>query len=329
MQFFRFASGLAGLLVQMAGALGASATQPAAAVRRDMLVSTDWLADHLDDARVAVIHVAKTRTGYDAAHIPGARFMPWSEIAQDRDGVLNEFPPVDELTATVRRLGIDRDTRIVLYDEEQGIPSARAYVVLDYLGLGDRAALLDGQLAAWKAEGRTLSSEAPAVRASSWQPQALRPDIIVHLQEMRRMVENAEQGRHTPPVIDARPAPEYAGEKPSEHVARPGHIPGATNVPSAENYQDPKVPRLRPATELLDKYAAAGAKPGRDIVVYCRTGASASLDYFVSKYLGYNPRLYDGSFSHWSAQADTPVAKGRDCGSAQTRTAECTRPQED
>lgn len=322
MRLFQIAGWLAGSMMWIVGAAGATTTQPTEAAHPEMLVSTRWLAAHLEDPNVVVVHVAKTRGGYEAGHIPGARFLAWTEIARDREGVLNELPPVEELTATIRRLGIDGGTRVVLYDEEQGIPAARAYVVLDYLGLGDRAALLDGQLAAWKSEGRPLSSQEPGVRASRWRPEHVRPEVIVQIEEMQRLARSAGQGGDRPSIIDARPAPEYAGENQTEHVARPGHIPGAVNVPSAENYQDPKVPRLRPVPELLDKYAKTGVKPGKDVVVYCRTGASASLDYFVSKYLGYKPRLYDGSFSQWSAQPDTPVARGMESGSAQTRTAE-------
>ncbi|HOA75627.1 MAG TPA: sulfurtransferase [Phycisphaerae bacterium] len=286
-----------------------AATQPAdAQVRRDMLVSADWLAAHLHDPEIVVLHVGRKRTGYDTAHVPGARYLDWSDIAQEREGVLNEIPPVEELIATVQKLGIDETKRIVIYDEGEVIPAARAYFVLDYLGLGERAALLDGHWPQWKAQGRPVSTEEPRVQASRWRPQRLREELVVSLAEMREWVERKADRSHTgPPVIDARSENEYAGCTAGESVPRAGHIPGAHNVPSSGNLTSKEVPTFRGVPQLRKMYAQAGAEPGGKVIVYCRTGASASLDYFTAKYLGYQPRLFDGSFSQWSAQPDTPV----------------------
>ncbi len=287
-------------------------------VRQEMLVTTDWLAAHLDDPSIVIVQVGKSRDDYNEGHIPGARFLAWSDVAKDRDGVLNELPPLEELVATVRRLGVDEGKRIVLYDDAQGISAARAYVVFDYLGLGDRAALLDGQLGKWQSESRPVTTDEPKIKPSDWKPGRLRPEIIVELDEMRKIV--AGPGKPQTPVVDARSPAEYSGSTSGDRVPRPGHIPGAVNVPSSGNCRGSQVPQFRPVPDLLNSYAPSGAKPGESIVVYCRTGASASLDYFVSRYLGYNPRLYDGSFSQWSAQADTPVA--RTVGSLHVRVTE-------
>ncbi|NLX14551.1 MAG: hypothetical protein GXY44_12990 [Phycisphaerales bacterium] len=150
--------------------------------RSSMLVSTNWLADHLSDPNLAILHVAHSRLGYDQGHIEGARFVDWSDISQVRDGVENELPPLADLVQLVRRLGIHNNSRIVIYDEQLGISAARAYLTLDYLGLGDQAALLNGQLATWKAEGRPLSTSPPVVRTSDFVPRP-RPEVIVHLQQ--------------------------------------------------------------------------------------------------------------------------------------------------
>ena len=112
------------------------------APRRDMLVSTAWLWQRLGDRHVVVAHVGKNRTVYDAGHVPGARFVAWMDVAVTRDGLPNQLPPLADLVALVRRLGIAQDDRVVLYDEEGGLWAARVYVALDYVGLGDRVALL-------------------------------------------------------------------------------------------------------------------------------------------------------------------------------------------
>lgn len=281
-------------------------------VRESMLVSTQWLADHLKDDKLVILHVAKSREGYDKAHIPGARFLAWSDLAVTRDGVLNEIPAVDVLTATARRLGIDADSRIVLYDEEDAIPAARAYFVMDYLGLGDQTALLDGQFKTWQAEDRPTTAEAPEVTATEWKPKKTHPEIIATLEEMRGLSSAATQpDGQGACMIDARPISNYTGEVPGNGVPRGGHIPGAANVFSGQNVVSDDKPLFRSPEQLREMYAKqGGVKPGEAVVTYCRTGGQASLAYFVTKYLGYDARMYDGSFSQWSSQQDTPVTAG-------------------
>jgi thiosulfate/3-mercaptopyruvate sulfurtransferase len=308
----------AAVVATLAGAARA-ADEPrmhAPALRRNLLVSADWLARHLDAPRVAVLHVAPTREGYDAGHIPGARYVSMRDIAVDRRGVDNEIPPLADLVAFARRLGLTDTTRIVIYGEDAGLWAARAFVVLDYLGLGDQAALLDGQLPAWRAGGRALTTEVPAVTPSSFVPR-LRPEVIVTLDAMRDLDGAAGLGPESGvAIIDARPASHYTGTDAAEGIARPGHIPGAASLYWMKTVVSKENPVLRPPAELRDLFSAAGARPGDVVVTYCRSGIQASYDYFVARYLGYDARLYDGSFSEWSAQTDTPVATGAEPGAA-------------
>jgi thiosulfate/3-mercaptopyruvate sulfurtransferase len=277
-------------------------------VRDLMLVSTDWLWKHHDE--VVVLHVARNRDGYEKAHIPGAQFVAWSDLTTTRGGVLNEMPPVEDLVALMRRLGIERDDRVVVYDEGIGIQAARAYVALDYLGMGDRTALLDGGWKKWRADGHPVSTAVPKVAASSFQPQP-RPEVLAHLQGVRDLSwAKTQAGGAGAALIDARPEREYTGEEAGDQVKRGGHVPGAANVFSGRNVVSEDNPVLRPTDELRSLYEKAGAQPGDKVVTYCRTGGQASLAYFVAKYLGYDTRLYDGSFSEWSAAEDTPVATG-------------------
>ncbi len=306
------------ITVILAGILtGCSATPPverataerAPSVRTSMLVSTDWLAAHLNDPHLVILHVAKNRQGYDQGHIQGARFVAWSDLAQPRDGVENELPPLTDLVQLVRRLGIRNDSRVVVYDEELGVSAARAYVTLDYLGMGDQTALLDGQLATWKAQDRPLSTCPPTVPASDFVPRA-RPEVIVHLQQVRDLVQAKNDGVDArTAIIDARSPASYRGTDPGQGITRGGHIPNAVNIYSNDNIVDKDRPLLRPADQLRALYAPANLKPGDLAVTYCRTGGQASLSYFVLKYLGYDVRLYDGSFSEWSQAADTPVSQ--------------------
>jgi thiosulfate/3-mercaptopyruvate sulfurtransferase len=295
-------------LAAATAASDAPSSRPAPAVRADLLRSPAWLASRLSDPAVVVVHVGRTRANYDRAHIPGARFLPWSDIAQDRDGLLNELPPLGELTTTVRRLGIDQRHRVVLYDDADGIPAARAFLVFDYLGLGERSGILDGHWARWSAEGRPVSSEAPRVTPSAWEPQAIRHDAIIGLEEMRKLVA-AKAGRAdaAQPILDARPYGEYCGTVKVDGLTRAGSIPGAVSLSWTRNYVRPETPTFRPAEELRKIYAGAGVRAGEPVIVHCRTGASACVDYFAARYLGYQPRLYDGSFSQWSSLPDTIV----------------------
>ena len=124
-------------------------------VRSEMLVSTDWLAKHINDRDVFVIHVAADRKHYDDGHLPGARFLSPKEILTTRNGVANELPPVADLQKAFEQLGVGDTGRIVIYGENSGLLAARVYITLDYLGHGDRAALLDGGVEKWKAEKLT------------------------------------------------------------------------------------------------------------------------------------------------------------------------------
>jgi len=284
---------------------GASATGRGG-VRREMLVSTAWMARHLDDPGVVVLHAGRARDGYDAGHLPGARFVALKDVAVERDGVANQVPPVADLVALARRLGLDDTRRIVLYDDEGGLMAARVFVVLDYLSLGGRAALLDGQMARWRSEARPLATAAPAVTPSTFEPR-LRPEIIVALDAVRDLSWAVTEGDGGVALLDARPEPQYAGADPTDGMPRPGHIPGAASLYWTRMLVSKEDPVLRPPDELRALMAGAGATPDDLVVSYCRSGVQASFTYFVARYLGYDARLYDGSFSEWSGRADTPV----------------------
>ena len=270
-----------------------------------LLVQTGWLAAHLNDSNVVVLHVAPNRTSYDAGHISGARFLPLSDVAVTRNGIPNQLPTVDVMKAAFERVGIGDKSRVVIYGDMSGLFAARVYFALDYLGHGTHAALLDGGLEKWKAEHRNISTDAPASKSVTLTAKA-RPELIADLSAMKQIV----AGKNTT-LIDARPPDEYSGAKAGDGVPRGGHIPGAKNVFWMENLVSKDNPILKPAPEMLAKYEAAGMKRGKKLVVYCRTGVQASHDYFTLKLLGFSPVLYEGSFFEWSNAPGTPIEPGK------------------
>ncbi len=265
----------------------------APAARKDMLVTGDWLAQHLNDANVVVLHVSANRTAYDAGHIPNARFVGLPELVVTRNGVPNELPEVTALKKVFEAAGVSDRSRVILYGDASVLPATRAYFTLDYLGHGDQAALLDGGLEKWRAEGRTLTKDAPVVAQGNLTPH-LKPEIVMQMDTVKEIAgKRGEPG--TPVLLDVRPAADYSGEKGA-------HIPTAQNL----NWMDSQVSRedqtLKSEPALRALYESAGIKGDRPVVTYCNSGMQASQSYFALKYLGYDVKMYDGSMSEWNAK---------------------------
>jgi thiosulfate/3-mercaptopyruvate sulfurtransferase len=301
------AAGLAGVLVLSAGcdtgerAPDADGRPVEDRVAHDMLVSTEWLAEHLEDPDVVVVHVAALPSEYETGHIPGARFLPLPSISMERDGLVGQLPAVEDLEVAFEGLGLGDATRVVFYGPP--LAAARAFVAMDVLGLTDRAALLDGGLAMWQAEGRPLATGA-AVHEPATLSTSPRPELIVdaYWVDARRTEDGVV-------LLDARPAAEYRGEVPGADVPRGGHIPGARNLFWQETIESEDEPRLRDVGTVQELFRNAGVEPGDVVVTYCRSGMQSSFLYFVARYLGYDTRLYDGSFLDWSRRDDLPVER--------------------
>lgn len=268
----------------------------ASEVSSQMLVSTEWLAEHLNDADVAVICVAGDPAFYLRGHIPGARLVRLDEITAARDGIPNQLPSVEQLKKAFESAGVSDLTRIVLYGQRSGLLAARAYWTLDYLGAGSHAALLDGGLEKWQAEGRPLSLETPQSAAGHISLQE-NPSVLVSLAELKTML---QRGSNSVTLLDARPAGEFSGAKISEEAPKAGHLPGAKNLYWMRNLESAENPILRRDSELRATYQELGASGSKPVITYCRSGMQAAYDYFVAKYLGYNARMFSGSFLEWS-----------------------------
>jgi thiosulfate/3-mercaptopyruvate sulfurtransferase len=277
-------------------------------VREQMLVSTEWLAHHLNDPGVVILHVARERSDYDAGHISGARFLAVGQIAVTRDHLSNELAPVADLKTVFESLGVGDGTRVVLYGEQRGLWAARAWFTLDYLGHGDNAALLDGNQEKWRAENRLLTKDVPQIKPALFTPR-VHPHVLVTLPVVSDLSwEALNTALPGAVLVDARPSEDYLGERPAQGVPRPGHIPGAINLPWTKTQESTNNPQLLPQPKLHQLFQSAGVAPERKVVTYCGSGIFAAYVYFTAKYLGYDVALYDGSFQEWSNTQGTPVA---------------------
>ena len=279
------------------GCFLAIAAISSAASRPDMLVSTDWLAQHLTDPKLVVIHVSANRTAYDAGHIPGARFVAQGDLVVTRDGVPNELPETAALKKVLESAGISDDSRVILYSDTSVLPATRAYFTLDYLSHGDKAALLDGGLEKWRKESRALNTDVPAAVQGSFTPRP-RPELVVQIDAVKQM---AASKPASDVLLDVRVATDFHGEKGS-------HIPGAQNLFWMDDQVSRENQALKPEAELHKLYESLGVTPDKRVVTYCNSGMQATQSYFTLKYLGYDVKLYDGSMSEWTAKG-APVEK--------------------
>lgn len=285
-------------------------TSPLAAQQQEefrslpMLVTPEWLAERLEAPDLVVVQVDQRRDGYDAGHIPGANFLPYSDIAVEVDGIPVELPPVEALVAAFARAGVRNNARVVLYGEP--LSAARAWMTLDYLGIGRNVGMLDGGITAWNAAGLPLST-GPGEGMSGALSISPERERIVDADWVMSQV-----GEPYTVMVDARPLNEYTGEDGGRDGRyTPGHIPGARHLYWEELMHSREDPRLLPEQELRAKFEAAGAVDDKIVVVYCYIGMRASMAYFVSRMLGYETHLYDGSWQDWSNRG-LPVETGPD-----------------
>ena len=268
-----------------------------------LLVDAAWLAEHIDDPNLVLLHVGD-RQEYDREHIPGARFVSQTDLALPReDGALYlELPDAEVLRTTLEGLGISDGSRIVVYYGNDWVsPATRVVFSLDWAGLGERTSLLNGGMRAWKRAKGKVTAEPPALRRGRLSPLRTRP-IVVDAAWVRA---NAARPGHR--LVDARAPIFYDGPPHSDQ--RAGHIPGARNVPFTEVADDSLL--WRSEGELRALFAAAGVQPGDTVVAYCHIGQQATAVVLAARTLGHPVRLYDGSFQDWSRRTDLPVEGGQ------------------
>lgn len=278
----------------------------------DMLVSTERLAEELAAPDLAVLDASlplpmaerDARAEFETAHIPGARFLDLAGLHDPASALPGKVPDGERVARWLGERGIGPQTRIVLYDGSDLRSACRAWVLLDLAGLGN-IAVLDGGLAKWKAEGRPLESGMPDHAAMD------RPATTVRITDIRdkaAMLANLDD--HREQVVDARDAGRFTGSvEDTVHGLPGGHIPGARHLffhdVLAEDgtFRDPETLRA-----LFDK---AGLDLDRPIVTTCGSGVTASVLLFALRLLGApQTALYDGSWSEWGADPETPKETG-------------------
>jgi thiosulfate/3-mercaptopyruvate sulfurtransferase len=273
------------------------------------LVTTQWLAEHLEDPDLVVLdctvrieqdeqgglRTLSGRADYEAGHIPSAGFADlMGELADPASPYAYAVPTPEAFAAAMGALGVGDNSRVVLYDASQSAWAARVWWMLRWVGF-DRAALLDGGMAAWTAEGRPVSTE-PVSRAAQQLTPAPRPQLIADRDEVLAAIDD-----DAVTLIDAMPEPHFRGEM--AMYDRPGHIPSARNVSVMALFDESG--RYRPDGEL-----AALFDGGRDAraITYCGGGIAASATAFVMTRLGFTDvAVYTASLQEWAADPANPM----------------------
>jgi thiosulfate/3-mercaptopyruvate sulfurtransferase len=264
------------------------------AKRPELLVSTAWLSEHLNDPAIVVLHVSDDRGDYNREHIPGARFLSPSEFTTGHEGMMVELPDVEKLKKAFESLGINDDTKVVIYATGWYPEAARAFFTLDYLG-HTNSALLNGSIAQWKKEHRPVTAEMPPSRTGK-----ITPHINEAARAMLADVKSATQAQASTLLVDSRPQRRYTA----------GHLPGADHIFWEETVTNANDPVLKSPEELQNLFQSRGIKSGTKLITYCEVGLQASHVYFVARYLGYDAAMYDGSFYEWNEMDRLPVVKG-------------------
>lgn len=275
---------------------------------RDVLCSTAWVEEHLEDPKVRIVEVDVDTRAWEDGHIPGA--VAWNWQTQLCDQVRRDIVGREQLERLLGASGIENETTVILYGDNNNWFACWAFWQLAMHG-HHRLRIMDGGRRAWIREGRPLARDLVQPAPRSYQ--AKEPS----LSDRALLFETIDHARDAAAwsLVDVRSPDEYAGRvlcPPGlpETCQRGGHIPGAVNVPWSLNCREDGT--FRPADELRELYRRVGVTPDRGVITYCRIGERSSLTWFVLKHLLGFPRVlnYDGSWTEWGNLVNAPVARG-------------------
>ena len=306
------------LAVAFASVIGASAgAQTARLTRSDLVVTSDWLATQLKSPKLVLFHIGE-KSEYDAGHIPGARFLQLQDISspmtRDTTALALEMLPADQLRERLEQLGISDDSRIVVYFGNDWLsPSTRVLLTLQYAGLGAKASLLDGGMPEWKKGNRTITTDVPPppkpgkLTARPAQPIVVDADFVKsHIHTTGYTIVDARNTIFYDGPIQEPSATSSMGHPMPKIV--PGHVPGAVNIVFETVFDD--TGHLLPEARLRELFTQAGVKPNDTVIGYCHVGQQATAMLFGAEALGYDVKLYDGSFQDWKRR-DLPIESSR------------------
>jgi thiosulfate/3-mercaptopyruvate sulfurtransferase len=275
----------------------------------DVLVDTQWVADHLNDPNVRIVESNEDQLLYPSGHIPGAVQIDWALDLNDQ--VVRDYLDKAKFEALMSHNGIGNDTTVVFYGDKSNWWATYAFWIFQLFG-HKNAKVMDGGRLKWEQEKRELTREVPSYPATKYTAPE-RDDKTIRAFKDRVLAHQAA-GK---PLVDVRSPQEYSGERthmpeyPQEGVLRGGHIPGAKSVPWARA-ANPEDGTFKSADDLRAIYEQEqGLKSDDDIVAYCRIGERSSHTWFVLSYLLGFPRVrnYDGSWTEWGNSVGVPIEK--------------------
>ena len=274
--------------------------------RSDVLVSTDWAQNNLDTPRIVFVEVDEDTSAYETGHIPGAVKLDWRTDLQDP--IVRDFVDAQQFSKLLSERGISRDDSVVLYGGNNNWFAAYAYWYFKLYG-HESVTLLDGGRKKWELDGRPLSTDSVSRQATSYRADA--PDNSIRA--FRDEVIGAIGVKN---LVDVRSPDEFTGKilapahLPQEQSQRPGHIPGAINVPWSRAANEDGT--FKSDEELSALYAAAGLDGEKETIAYCRIGERSSHTWFVlSELLGHeNVKNYDGSWTEYGSLVGAPIELG-------------------
>ncbi len=273
----------------------------------EVLVSTDWVEEHGNDANVTVVEVDVDTTAYEQGHVPGS--IGWNWKTQLSDPVQRDIISKEDLQNLLSSAGITTDSTIVLYGDSNNWFAAWAFWQLKIYGHAD-VRIMDGGRTKWLAEGRELSMDEPAITKSNYVAKDADLSLRAYLPDVQKALAKGNVA-----LVDVRSADEFAGRilaPPGlpETCQRGGHIPGASNIGWGMACNEDGT--FKSVSELKSIYGSKGVTPDKDVIAYCRIGERSSHSWFVLKYLlGYpNVTNYDGSWTEWGNLVGAPIETG-------------------
>ena len=276
--------------------------------KNDVLVSTEWAEKNLDDSALQLVEVDVDTSSYEDHHIPGA--VGWNWKTQLQDQTQRTIAKKDDFEKLLRESGIENDTDIILYGDNNNWFAAWAYWLLKYYG-HEKVYLIDGGKKKWVEEERPLSDEKPEVKSTEYSIDSVNTD----LRAFRKDVEEILSQEDDYGLVDVRSPEEFSGEKLApeglnETCQRGGHIPGASNIPWSTAVNDDGT--FKGTEELKQIYAEKGITSDKDIITYCRIGERSAHSWFVlHELLGISDvRNYDGSWTEWGNLVEAPIETG-------------------
>jgi thiosulfate/3-mercaptopyruvate sulfurtransferase len=277
----------------------------------EVLVSTDWLANEIGASDLRVVDATwfmpdagrNAQAEYEGGHIPTAVFMDLEELADSNSALPNTLPPPEKFASRMQSLGLGDGSRIVVYDDSPFKSATRAWWMLTLFGAHD-VAILDGGIAKWKAEGRALETGKPSLRHrhfTVWKDDSAvksKADILANLHSKNAV------------IVDARGAGRFTGEEaePRSDMAS-GHIPGSRNLPFGDLFNSDGT--WKKGDDLIAAYDKAGVDLEKPMITTCGSGMTAAVILFGARLTGKKDvALYDGSWSEWGLDKDTPKETG-------------------